>query len=46
MLVNVKTKLYEQVRKVVEKNPVEFATIQQFVNLAVKEKLEEVQSKK
>jgi hypothetical protein len=39
MLVNVKEPLYSKVKKRVRQNPVEYNTIQQFVNLAVKEKL-------
>jgi hypothetical protein len=40
MLVNVKEPLYSRVKKIVKHRPFKYVSIQQFVNLAVKEKIE------
>jgi len=43
MLVDIEDNLYEKVKKIAEGDDIRFSTIKQFVNLAVREKLEEME---
>jgi len=43
MLVEVENSLYEKVKEIAEGDDIRYSTIKQFVNLAVKEKIEEVE---
>jgi hypothetical protein len=42
MLVDVETELYEKLTSIVKEKPIDFVSKKQFVNLAVKEKIEKI----